>query len=149
MKFVSVLFVAFVAIVVLSNQADAVQDPMFEFYDGLSDVIEQNLNDAQGCLKAVEKYLKDNKKLIDTMTAMTQRGQNMAQQQDYENMSDEEMKQKFEQGIQLLSQSKGVEAVNRFMDVAGQFSMNNPDEADALFQTIEDHMPKPENEEMY
>ena len=37
------------------------------YYDGLSRVIKENLDDVQACLRKVESYINENKKLIEDM----------------------------------------------------------------------------------
>ena len=73
----------------------------------------------------------------------------MAEGQDYENMSDAEMKQQFEKGMEMLSRSKGMEAMTRFFEATRKFADANPDHAELLGDAIEEGMPQQDEEDYY
>ena len=113
-----------VVLLFMTSFAFAQADPVYNFYNGLANIIEENMNSPDACVAKAVRFINDNlKPLQDAM----QRGVQMAQTQQYDQMSQEEIVKKAEEGMQVLSQNKSMEAVMRFSKSMQEFAMNYPE----------------------
>lgn len=123
-------------------------NPMFDFYNGLAEVIERNMNNPGACLAQAEDYIKNN---IKTLQEVAERGRRMAQQnmQKYENMNREELESTMKEAERTMSDPKVAESMNRsmtamnkFVEVMGEFTVQHPDEGERIMETLSKYSPQ-------
>ena len=124
------IFVAF-----LLSIAYAQDDPLYTFYNGLSDIIESNMNSPDACVKEAEDFISQN---IAPLIKISEEGKRRAagQSTSVDSMSDEQKREMMEKAGEALSNSQGVEALNRFTQLLQDFSASYPDHADKIASII-------------
>lgn len=111
-------------------------NPMYDFYKGLADVIERNMGNPQSCVTEAETFVRDN---IGALQASIEQAQQMAPEQPaagtegFDTMSDS----------QQADMAKGMEALDRFMQVFNTFAQNSPAEAERIAGFISQYAPQP------
>lgn len=106
-------------------------NPMYDFYKGLADVIERNIGNPQNCVTEAETFVRDN---IGALQASIEQAQQMAPEQPAaDTMSDS----------QQADMAKGMEALDRFMQVFNTFAQNSPEEAEKIAGFISQYAPQP------
>ncbi len=75
------------------SHAEDINSIMDNFYNGLADIIERNMDSPEQCILEVDIYYKDNRATIEKIRKMTERGmsQSMAMMDKYGSMSEEEL----------------------------------------------------------
>lgn len=130
----------------------ASDNPMFDFYNGLTEVIEKNMDNPEACVVRAESYIKNN---IGALQKAAEAGRRMAQQntRKYENMSQEELESTMEEAERVMSDpkisesmNKSMTAMNKFMEVIGEFTMKHPDEGEEIMETLNEYS---HQDEMY
>ena len=122
----------------------ASDDPMYDFYGGLSNIIKKNMNNPDTCVSQSEVFIRKN---IGRLQERVQQGRRMAQQnrKKYENMSEAEMKKMMDQAGQAMeaaSQTKGFQAMMDFQNVFQQFAMKHPDHAKKIGDVLNQYQPQ-------
>lgn len=130
----------------------ASDNPMFDFYNGLTEVIERNMDSPEACVVQAGNYIKNN---IGVLQKVAEAGRKMAQQntRKYENMSQEKLEPAMEEAERVMSDPKIAESMNRsmaamnkFMEVIGEFAMKHPDEGERIMEVLSEYSPQ---DEMY
>ncbi len=130
----------------------ASDNPMFDFYNGLTEVIERNMDNPKACVVQAGSYIKNN---IGVLQKAAEAGRRMAQQntRKYENMSQEKLESTMEEAKRVMSDpkiaesmNKSMTAMNKFMKVMGEFEMKHPDEGEKIMETLSEYS---NQDEMY
>jgi len=144
------LIVGFVFISFLLTFSLASDNPMFDFYNGLTGIVEKNMNNPTACAAQAENYIKKN---IGALLKTAEAGRKMAQQktQQYENMSKEDLEAALAKAEKAMSDpkiaasmNKSMMVMNKFMEVMTQFTMKHPDEGDRIMETLSEYSPQNE-----
>lgn len=126
------LMVAMLSFVCLAEDLSKIID---RFYVGLTDIIESNMDDPDGCVREVETYYQNNQALIAQIReaaekTMTQAAPMMAKTMDqYESMSEEELEamERKSGGRQEAMAEKGMSAAGkRYSKALEDFSIKYP-----------------------
>lgn len=105
-----------------------------DFYAGLADVLEKNMDDPQQCLKEAEQYYQENQATVEKIRAAAEgafvQAEPMMQQtmDKYKSMSEEELKAMPEQqqGIQVPGPTQGTPGMDRYIKLIQAFTMKYP-----------------------
>jgi hypothetical protein len=128
----------------------ASDNPMFDFYNGLTEVIERSMNNPEACVIQAENYIKNN---IGILQKAAETGRRMAQQntQKYENMNQEELESAMEEAEKAMSDPKIAEsmnismiAINKFTEAINEFTMKHPDEGERIMGILSEYSPQNE-----
>ena len=109
-------------------------NPMYGFYDGLAEVIEDNMGSPDRCVVEAERYIEEN--LAPLMEA-AERGRNMASGRGAE-VSEEAARRALEDPEVIKAMSRGMEAMNRFMEAMQEFTMKHPMHAEQIEELLSD-----------
>ncbi len=121
------------------------QNPMFDFYNGLTEIIEKNMNNPKVCVSQSESYIKNN---IKTLQKATAAGRKMVQDnsQKYENMGNKELELTMKQAQEAMSDPKIAESMNasmtvmnNFMQVLNKFMMKHPVEGGEIMDALSEY----------
>ena len=137
-KYFSLLF-SICFILFLSSVGGYAEDPMYDFYSGLADVIEKNMDNPDRCVSEAESFIRKN---IKPLVKATETGKRMAQSGMYNNMSEEEARKKLEEMGSHMSQSGSMEAINRFTNALGKFSMKYPKHGEKISDILSEYQPQ-------
>jgi hypothetical protein len=135
------ILVAGIVTTFLLSSAYAQNDPMYNFYNGLSNIVESNMSSPDTCVKEAENFIRQN---IAPLLEMSNEGKRRAQMQNsnVDAMTDAEKQAMMEQAGEALAKSKGAEALDRFMKIMEDFSASNPEHADKIYAIIDGYSPK-------
>jgi hypothetical protein len=135
------IFVAGIAITFLLSIAYAQDDVMYNFYNGLSNIIQSNMSSPDTCVQEAESFIRQN---IAPLKALSDEGRRKAQMQssNVDSMSDAQKREMMEKAGEALSNSKGVEALDRFTKLMEDFSASNPEHADKIYKIIDGYSHK-------
>ncbi|MFH1245939.1 MAG: hypothetical protein V1662_05565 [Candidatus Omnitrophota bacterium] len=131
----------FAALLVMAPVAYA-QDynPMYDFYKGLADVIENNIANSEECVAASETFIKAN---IGTLQASIEQAQKLSVAQAQVNAESAQTAMESLTDEQKADMAKGMDALDRFMQVFNTFSRQYPDEAEKIAGFISQYAPQP------
>ena len=128
----------------------ASDNPMFDFYDGLTEIIEGGMNNPGACVVQAENYIKNN---IGILKKAAETGRKMAQQnkQKYENVNQEDFQSAMEGAEKAMSDPKIAESMNKFMtamnkfiETMDEFTMKHPDEGNRIMEILGEYSPQGE-----
>ncbi len=120
----------------------ASDNPMYDFYSGLTRIVEENMDNPSACVSRAKSYIKGNIRALETAA---EQGRKRARQnmKDYENMSQEELDSAMQKAEEAISDpkvaeamNKSMEAMNNFMDVISRFSMKHPDSGRKIMDAL-------------
>ena len=117
-------------------------NPMYDFYDGLAAVIEQNMGNPDLCVAEAEKFISNN---IGPILQAMQTAKQMAQGQQNSQMSAEEaqaMMQRMQETGVAEVMNQGMDAINRFMQALQSFAMQYPDHAEQISNILSKYAPQ-------
>ncbi len=137
-KYLGLLFSMYF-ILFLSSVGVYAGDPMYDFYSGLADIIERNMGSPDRCVSEAESFIRKN---IRPLLEATERGKRMAQSGMYDNMTEEEARRKLEEMGNHMSQSGSMEAINRFTNALGNFSMKHPQHGEKISDILSEYQPR-------
>ncbi|MFH1752854.1 MAG: hypothetical protein ABH875_01605, partial [Candidatus Omnitrophota bacterium] len=106
--FLTALTIFSLGVLVFPNISSASSDPMYDFYEGLAEIIEREMDHPNDCAAASEKYIRSN---IGTLKEALNRSKAMAEEVRYEEMTQEELEKKTAEMVN----NKGFRAANRFI----------------------------------
>ena len=110
------------------------QDPMYNFHNGLAAIIEDNMNSPQSCVRKAKHFIDAN---IGPLQKAMQRGMQMAQKRSFsEPMSESQMFDSLEQMGNAMSQSGGMQAINRYTKAIAAFGEKYPDFAEQIMMKL-------------
>ena len=112
-------------------------NPMYDFYNGLAEVIEGNMGSPDRCVAEAGRYIEEN--LAPLMKA-EERGRNMASSKSAE-VSEEDARKALEDPEVIKAMSRGMEAMNRFMKAMQEFTMKYPMHAGQIEELLSDMGP--------
>ncbi len=115
------------------------EDPMYDFYSGLADIIERNMDSPDKCVAEAESFIREN---IKPLLEATERGRRMAQSGMYEDLSEEEVRGKLEEMGDHMSQSGSMKAINRFMNALDNFSTEYPQHGENISDILSGYQPQ-------
>ena len=137
-KYLGLLF-SICFILFLSSVGVYAGDPMYDFYGGLADIIEENMGSPDKCVSEAESFIKEN---IKPLLEATKRGRSMAQSGMYEDLSEEEVRRKLEEMGTHMSQSGSMEAIERFTKAFSDFSMKYPRHGEKISDILSEYQPR-------
>jgi len=123
-------------------------NPMFDFYNGLTEVIEKNMNNPDTCAKQAESYIKNN---IVKLQKAAEAGKKNARKntKKYEDMSQAELDSAMKEAERAMSDPKIAEsmnasmaAMNRFIEVIDTFAMKHPAEGEKIMEALSQYSPQ-------
>ena len=126
----------------------ASDNPMLDFYGGLTEIVEKNMNNPSACVSESERYIKNN---IGKVQKAAERGASSAKKnaRNYEDMSPQEIEAAMKEAERAMSDpkiadamNKSMEAMNRFMQAIQEFTQNHPDEGDSIMEALESYSSK-------
>ena len=136
-RFLKFSFAGFLMALLLSFPVYADNgDPMYNFYNGLANVIESNMDNPEACVAKAESYIRKN---IGPLERATQRGRRMAETGMYDDMTEEDAMQALEGMGEAMSRTGGFQALNRFQRVLGVFEQKYPEHAERLLDSMSEH----------
>lgn len=115
-------------------------NPMYDFYKGLADVIERNMTNPGGCVSESEVFIKEN---IGTLQASIEQAQKMAAEQPAGSEEGAATVAETMSDSQKADMAKGMEALDRFMQVFNSFAQSSPEEAEKIAGFISQYAPQP------
>jgi hypothetical protein len=104
-------------------------DPMYQFYNGLAEVIERNMEHPEDCAAKAEIFIRDN---IDQLRQAVQRSKEVAKNTQNSQMSEVELQKKTEE----LVRSRGFQAMSRFMGAFQVFGSKSPEDAQKIMAVM-------------
>ena len=107
----------------------AEDDPMYQFYSGLAEIIERNMEHPEDCAAKAEIFIRDN---IGQLRQAVQRSKDMAKSTRNSQMSEVELQKK----TQELVRSRGFQAMNRFMGAFRAFGSKSPEDAQKIMAVM-------------
>jgi len=138
-----------IAIILLVNTLSlsswASDNPMLDFYSGLTEIINKNMDSPKACVSQAESYIKSN---IKTLHKATEAGREMTRNntQKYENMSGKDLESAIAEAEKAMSDSKVAESmnasmsvVNRFMDALNEFATKHPAEGERISEILSEY----------
>lgn len=139
-RFLKFFLAGFLMILLFSYVAYAEDvDPMYDFYNGLSDIIERNMNSPDICVTQSETFIRKN---IGSLIEVADKARQMAQMRP---TTEKEAQRMAELG-KYMPQAKGMEAMNRFIQVFGTFAMKHPEHAEKINEILGEYEPQFEGE---
>ena len=144
------LIVGLIFINILLPFSWASDNPMFDFYNGLTEVIERNTDNPKACVVQSENYIKNN---IGVLQKVTEAGRRKTQKniQAYKNMSQEELGLVMKKAEKAMSDPKIAEsmnismaAMNKFVEVMNEFTMKHPYEGESIMEILSAYSPQNE-----
>ena len=143
---VSVIRSCFIAVFVVGcltvfAHAQITEDTMCDFYNGLSDILDRNINSPDHAVSQTKAYLDRHQALLDQITQAAQKGQQMAQSMNAMNMGQSMNPMNISQGqmaqaMETVSKSKMTGVMTRYMQSMMRFAMQNQDHADAIAELM-------------
>jgi len=118
---------------------------MFDFYNGLTEVIEKNMDNPHACVLQAESYIKNK---IGILQKAAETGKKMVRQnlQRYENMSDKDIQSAIEEAEDAMSDPKIAESMNasmkvmnRFMEAMNKFTIKHPAEGEKIADALSEY----------
>ncbi len=128
----ALLVLAAVAQLLYLGQVFASGDPMYDFYDGLSQIMERDMNHPDDCVAASEVFIRQN---IVKLEEAIKRSKAIGEEALNNKMSEEELQKKTEDIIK----SKGFQAMNRFMAAFQAFASKNPEAAQKITMVMDEY----------
>ncbi|MEE8359799.1 MAG: hypothetical protein V3S04_02600 [Candidatus Omnitrophota bacterium] len=107
-------------------------DPMYDFYDGLSQILEREMNHPSDCVAASEIFIRQN---IGKLEEAIKRSMAIGEDTLNSEMTEEELQKKTEGIIK----SKGFQAMNRFMAAFQAFASKNPKAAQKITAVMDEY----------
>ncbi|MDB4349560.1 hypothetical protein OAA99_01240 [Omnitrophica bacterium] len=139
-KFFRIFIAATIAVFSFSSAAYAgSKNPMLDFYNGLADIIERNMNSPDACVVQSKRFIDEN---IGSLLESAKRGRQMAPQvsEGASQVSEEEARaamEKMQNNPDIAREMQAsMDALNRFMGAIGNFTAKYPEDA----EMINDHM---------
>ncbi len=135
MKKLIVGFVCVFALILGVSNACASEDAMYDFYNGLADILETGMTSPQNCVVEAEKHIKTH---VAPMLEAAKKGQQAAQAQ-VQKLEQVDMQQTMRDGqkaLEDLMKTKGFQAMNRFMNAMQQFAQQYPDYAEKIMESM-------------
>ena len=128
------LFSVVAVVCLLSTSAYAGdENVMYDFYNGLAEIIERNMGNPNGCLSQAESF-------IDTKAAkikeIIQKAKQMASTMPTTRMNEAELERKMQEIETNPMANKMMEAISRLTKAIQHFSMKYPDHAEKLGNLI-------------
>ena len=137
-RFFGFLFAALLVMAPVAYAQD--YNPMYDFYKGLADVIESNITNPEGCVAESETFIKAN---IGTLQASIEQAQKLSAAQAPVSAENAQTAMESLTDEQKADMAKGMDALDRFMQVFNSFSQKYPDEAEKIAGFISQYAPQP------
>ena len=112
------------------------RDPMYNFYGGLADIIENNMDNPDGCVAQADRFIRNN---IEPLKKAAERGRRMVEDRRHEEITEAEAQKMMQQGANILAKSKGFQAMNRFMELLNSFAMQHPEHAEKILDVMSEY----------
>lgn len=130
---------ALIIIVSLCSPLFAAKDPVYDFYNGLAEVIETYENDPELCVKKSEEYIHTH---IGPLQKMMEQSRRRAETAKLDEVSEAEMKVRTEKAMAAMQESDGFKALNRFMTDLQSFSMEHPRQGEQIADILSEYGPE-------
>jgi DNA repair ATPase RecN len=111
---------------------------MYDFYNGLANIIEQNMNNPDNCVTQAENHIRAN---IAKLKEVVQKAKQMARTMPQAQMSQAELEQKMQALSTDPMANKMMDTMQRFSQALYNFSEKYPDHAEKIgdvFDEFED-----------
>lgn len=138
-RLLMVYLIGFVLVFISSLAiAENPEEAMYNYYTDLADIIERDMDNPDQCVEEIERYYQENQEDIEKMQEYTEESRRRGEGMQNRPVTEEEI----EKAGEALSQTKMVEALNRFIEVLSNFSMEHPDHAKRIREVMEQFAPK-------
>ena len=110
---------------------------MVEFYGGLAEVLEQNMDEPERCVKQADDYIASH---VGPLQELMKRSRMNAQSNPPSSGKaalTREDQAKIGQAMNEMSRSEGFQAMNRFLSAFEEFAGKYPDHADRIGEILE------------
>lgn len=102
---------------------------MYDFYNGLTNIIEQNMNNPDSCVTKAENHIRAN---IAKLSEVVKKAKQMAKTMPQTQMSQAELQQKMQELGRDPMANKMMDTMQRFTQAFYNFSEKHPDHAERI-----------------
>lgn len=118
--------------------AEDMEAQVARFYNGLSDIMERNMNNPDSCVSETKRFVDANQAFLIKMQELAKKGMQQAQDMQHPSMDQADMQKAMEE----MSKSEAAQATTRWAQAMMQFSMQNPEHAGQIAEIMSRFMPK-------